>query len=156
MTYIGQMLLEAPTTDGKLARAVADAFGVHRVAVWPMSQVLEFEAGVIVQYAAQRGDFPVLLRITAMPGSGIETKLSDEQFIERLRSIARSLDQFVLTDDAGVDPFQYEDFLLVAPDGKTIVVVADEDALNENRIELTPASQGRRDDLARHVAAASA
>jgi hypothetical protein len=153
VTYIGQILLERPTSDEHIAEAVAGAFGVGHVTVWPMAQVFDLNADLIVQRDDQPGEFPALMRLAAMPGSGIGDKLSETEFIDRSRAIAAKLGQFLLTDDAGIDPFDYEHFLLIAPGGETVVVEAEEQALNENRIELTPESRAHRATLAGSAAA---
>jgi hypothetical protein len=148
MMYLGDMLLESPVTDEQVARAAAVAFGVSRVTVWPMAQVTDRGADILMQRGFLRGDFPYLMRFTATPASGIDN-FSDKQFVDAVRAMAHALDQDILTD-TGV---QYQDnFLVVTPLGDTLEVSVDDDGLDDDRIELTPESKRRLCDLAAQLA----
>ncbi|HYI25732.1 MAG TPA: hypothetical protein VD767_10010 [Thermomicrobiales bacterium] len=143
MNYLGDVLLHVNASDTQIAHAVSAAFDVPRVTVWPMAQVTNRSADLLVQRDLQDGDFPYLLRITATPSSGIG-EFSDTHFVDAVRSLAEILGQDVLTD-MGV---QYQDnFLIVSPAGDAIEVTVDEDGLENGRIELTPESRQRRKKL---------
>src|SRR6187200_265511 len=107
MNYLGDILLDRDVPDEQIAQAIAAAFGVSRVTVWPMARVMDHDAGILLQRDRQDGDFPYLLRLTATPASGLP-ELPEMQFINAVRSIAQALGQDVLTD-SGV---QYQDNLL--------------------------------------------
>jgi hypothetical protein len=139
MNTIGQILLESAVSDRKVANAVAEAFGVDRVTVWQVGQVESLDADILIQREDIPGEFPHSLQLTAT-----DRERTDEQVIEGLRTLARLLGQFLLTDEAGFTPAFDDDFLLVSPSGDTVMVDARNDALSEGRIELTPESRQRR------------
>ena len=143
MKHIGDVLLEAPATDEKIASAMAEAFGVDRVTVWPMAQVADPDVDLLVERDTQPGDFPFVLTLGATPRSGLDS-LTDEQVVARLRLLAQRLGQSFLTDAAGITPVFDDDFLLVSPSGDSIVVQVTFDGLSEGRIALTPESRRRR------------
>ncbi|HYJ13751.1 MAG TPA: hypothetical protein VEW66_09170 [Thermomicrobiales bacterium] len=139
MNTIGQILLESAVTDRQVANALAEAFGVERVTVWPMGEVDDMNADLVVQREHVSGEFPHALQLTAT-----DRERSNDQVIEGLRNLARLLGQFLLTDEAGITPAFDDDFLLVSPNGETTMVDARNDALSDGRIELTPESLARR------------
>jgi hypothetical protein len=143
MKHIGDVLLEAPATDDQIASAMAEAFGVNRVTVWPMAQVADTSADILVERDSQPGEFPFALTLVATPKSGLGS-LDDAQVVDMLRALAHRLGQFILTDAAGINPVFDDDFLLVSPNGDAIVVQVTFDGLRRGEIELTPASRARR------------
>jgi len=142
MSTIGQVLLESAATDREIAQAMARAFGVERVTVWPMGEVDDLDADILVQRENVPGEFPLALQITAT-----DRERSGDEVIAGVRTLAQLLGQFLLTDEAGVTPAFDDDFLLISPTGETIMVAARNDALSEGRIELTPRSRARRNRL---------
>jgi hypothetical protein len=143
MKHIGDVLLEAPATDEQIASALAEAFGVDRVTIWPTAQVIDTNADILVERESHPGAFPYALTLVVTPRSGLDA-LTDEQIVERLRVLAQRLGQCFLTDAAGIDPVFDDDYLLLSPHGETIVVQVTFEGLRKGRIELTPESRQRR------------
>lgn len=143
MMLIGDIWLEHDVDDGRIAAAVAAAFGVGRVSVWPQNGVTNLEADVIVQRERELGDFPYHLALTATATSGIEA-MPDDRFRPAIETMAQILGQSIFTQLGEQHP---GDFFLVVPSGESTVVELDEDAGDEGRIELTPESRRRWEAL---------
>ncbi len=149
MMLIGDIWLEHDVDDGRISAAVAAAFGVGQVSVWPQNAVASLGADVIVQREREQGDFPCHLALTATATSDIET-MPDDRFRTAIETMARLLGQSVFTQLGEQYP---GDFFLVVPSGESMVVGLDEDAGDEGRIELTPESRRRWEALAAVTAA---
>ncbi|HYI25361.1 MAG TPA: hypothetical protein VD767_08135 [Thermomicrobiales bacterium] len=140
MNFIGDVLLQSLPNDAHIARAVADAFGVRRVTVWPRSGVENVDTDFFVERETFPGEFPFALSLTATASSGLLV-LSEDQIVDRMRVLAQRLEQSFLTDAAGFNPVFSDDYLLVTPNGDTAVVQVTFDGLRRGEIELTPESR---------------
>jgi len=149
MMPIGDIWLEHDVDDRRIAAAVATGFAVNSVTVWPRNGVKELDADVIVQCDHEPGDFPFHLAFTATPASGIDT-MPDGRFTTAVKVMARDLSQSIFTQLTEQYP---GDFLIVVPDGNSLVVALDDDAGDQGRIELTPESRRRWESLAAVAAA---
>jgi hypothetical protein len=141
-TSLGEVLLEFPATDAEIAHAVAAAYGVEKVTVWPVAEVDDVSADIVVQREDFPGEFPQSLALTATNDSDA-VKLTENEVIERMRSIARTLGRCLLTDEAGIDPVFSDDYLLVTPSGDTAVVQVTVEGLRRGELELTQESRTR-------------
>jgi hypothetical protein len=149
MMPIGDIWLEHEVDDRRIAVVVAAGFAVNSVTVWPRNGVMELDGDVIVQRDHEPGDFPFHLAFTATPASGIDT-MPDGRFTTAVKVMARDLSQSIFTQLTEQYP---GDFLIVVPDGNSLVVALDDDAGDQGRIELTPESRRRWESLAAVAAA---
>ena len=103
-TSLGEVLLEFPATDAEIAHAVAAAYGVEKVTVWPVAEVDDVSADIVVQREDFPGEFPQSLALTATNDSDA-VKLTENEVIERLIE--------TLAEDSGVLRTRHGDRLVV-------------------------------------------
>jgi hypothetical protein len=148
--YVADFLIEQELADPQVRNAFAAAFNVDAkcVTVWPLGQVMDQSADVVIQTSNLGGDFPIQYSVTMRDGKAAAERQA--HLLEVVQELASRLQTIVITDDVGVNPAFDDDFLMVAPDGATRVVQADLDAMDEDQIVLTPASRAVHQAMLRH------
>lgn len=146
-----------PDTSIRAAFAAALAVDANKVSVWPVGQVMDRSATVIVQTSNIGGDFRFQMSVTISDPDAVSNAERKGMLLDIVRSLANKLQMIVVTDDAGVNPAFDDDFLLVAPNGATEVVQADLNAMEEDSIVLVPESRLRYEamELANHPVTAN-
>lgn len=154
--FVADIQIDRDVSRAALVDAVAVAFGVapDEVSIWPVGNVADAGASVVLQVGRVGGDFQTLLRIAAAEAIAAQAK---RDLLQLVRAIAASLDAAVITDSVGVEPAFDDDWLLVTPHGATAVVRADLDALTSDvpTVILVPESRATYALLMRRELAAA-
>ncbi len=143
--YFADFLTAHVVPDPSIRHAFAAAFTMEPsdVGVWPVGQVMDRSAMVIVQTSDIGGDFRFQMSVTISDSDAVSIAERKGMLLDIARRLASELQTIVVTDDVGVNPAFDDDFLMVAPDGATEVVQADLDAMEQNSIVLMTESRSR-------------
>lgn len=143
--YFADFLIADIVPDASVRAAFGAAFEMdaNDVGVWPVGQVMDRSATVIVQTSDMAGDFRFQMSATISDLDAVSNAERKGMLLDIVRRLANELQTIVVTDDVGVNPAFDDDFLMVAPDGTTEIVQADLDAMEQDSIVLVPESRSR-------------